>query len=65
MFDRAIVIIGAPAHTLESGLSATLRVIESFPVEKVVLYASDFARGEAEKIRSIVSRLTGVKPEVA
>ncbi|MGB9787129.1 MAG: hypothetical protein ACPLRJ_07735 [Infirmifilum uzonense] len=65
MYDRALIVLGSAAYVFEAGVSSVLRVLESFSVEGVDLYASGFAVKEAERVRDVVARLTGVEVRVS
>ncbi|MGC9108277.1 MAG: hypothetical protein ACP5IE_08855, partial [Infirmifilum sp.] len=65
MYDRALIVLGSAAYAFEAGVSSVLRVLESFSVEGVDLYASGFAVKEAERVREVVARLTGVEVRVS
>ncbi|MEZ0346306.1 MAG: hypothetical protein ABWK01_07135 [Infirmifilum sp.] len=64
-FDKAVLVLGSPSFTFESGASTLTRVLESFDVKSVEIFYSRFAELEAKRLQYFASKLFNLEVNIS
>jgi hypothetical protein len=55
MVDKAVVLFGSSSDLFESSLSSTLRMVESFDIDSIVLLYSSFAEEQCREMEALLT----------